>query len=173
MYRYLVIALLVATTLQAAEKLEPADIKFALYSSGWGENTDDGLRLVVNNRTEKSVRLNAIEFLSSSEDYDPVRITFDLNVPASAYAETEIDYVDLLGGDECIERTIAENWKLVEISNYTLNPSVRNLIIEDTASFRIYQCVKSVRIQWTDLASNQETLIEEWVLFHFETRRDF
>lgn len=173
MYRYLVIALLVATTLQAAEKLEPADIKFALYSSGWGENTDDGLRLVVNNRTEKSVRLNAIEFLSSSEDYDPVRITFDLNVPASAYAETEIDYIDLLGGDECIERTIAENWKLVEISNYTLNPSVRNLIIEDTASFRIYQCVKSVRIQWTDLASNQETLIEEWVLFHFETRRDF
>lgn len=173
MYRYLVIALSVATTLQAAEKLEPADIKFALYSSGWGENTDDGLRLVVNNRTEKSVRLNAIEFLSSSEDYDPVRITFDLNVPASAYAETEIDYIDLLGGDECIERTIAENWKLVEISNYTLNPSVRNLIIEDTASFRIYQCVKSVRIQWTDLASNQETLIEEWVLFHFETRRDF
>ena len=128
---------------------------------------------MVNNRTEKSVRLNAIEFLSSSEDYDPVRITFDLNVPASAYAETEIDYIDLLGGDECIERTIAENWKLVEISNYTLNPSVRNLIIEDTASFRIYQCVKSVRIQWTDLASNQETLIEEWVLFHFETRRDF
>lgn len=173
MYRYLVIALSVATTLQAAEKLEPADIKFALYSSGWGENTDDGLRLVVNNRTEKSVRLNAIEFLSSSEDYDPVRITFDLNVPASAYAETEIDYVDLLGGDECIERTIAENWKLVEISNYTLNPSVRNLIIEDTASFRIYQCVKTVRTQWTDLASNQETLIEEWVLFHFETRRDF
>jgi len=173
MYRYLVIALLVATTLQAAEKLEPADIKFALYSSGWGENTDDGLRLVVNNRTEKSVRLNAIEFLSSSEDYDPVRITFDLNVPALAYAETEIDYVDLLGGDECIERTIAENWKLVEISNYTLNPSVRNLIIEDTASFRIYQCVKTVRTQWTDLASNQETLIEEWVLFHFETRRDF
>ena len=173
MYRYLVIALLVATTLQAAEKLEPADIKFALYSSGWGENTDDGLRLVVNNRTEKSVRLNAIEFLSSSEDYDPVRITFDLNVPASAYAETEIDYIDLLGGDECIERTMAENWKLVEISNYTLNPSVRNLIIEDTASFRIYQCVKTVRIQCTDLASNQEILIEEWVLFHFETRRDF
>ena len=173
MHRYLVFALLLATAMQAAEKPEQADIKFALYSSGWGENTDDGLRLVVNNRTEKSVRLNAIEFLSSSEDYDPIRITFDLNVPASAYAETEIDYIDLLGGDECIERTMAENWKLVEISNYTLNPSVRNLIIEDTDSFRIYQCVKTVRIQWTDLASNQEILIEEWVMFHFETRRDF
>jgi hypothetical protein len=173
MHKCLVFALLVAGGLQAAEKMEGADIKFALYSSGWGENTDDGLRLVVNNRTEKSVRLNAIEFLSSSEEFESIRITFDLNVLASAYAETEIDYIDLLGGDECIERTMAENWKLVEISNYTLNPSVRNLIIEDTASFRIYQCVKTVRTQWTDLASDQENQLEEWVLFHFETRREF
>ncbi len=173
MHKCLVFALLVAGGLQAAEKMEGADIKFALYSSGWGENTDDGLRLVVNNQTGKSVRLNAIEFLSSSEEIESIRITFDLKVPASAYAETEIEYIDLLGDDECIERTMAENWKLVEISNYTLNPSVRNLIIEDTDSFRIYQCVKTVRTQWTDLASDQENQLEEWVLFHFETRREF
>jgi hypothetical protein len=64
---------------------------------------------------------------------------------------------------------MADNWKLVEISNYTLNPSVRNLIIEDTNSFRIYQCVRSVELVWRD-ASNAAVSAEGWVLYHFENR---
>lgn len=172
MNKTLVFTVLVAAGIQAAELPEGGGIKFALYSSGWGENTDDGLRLVVNNTTEKPLHLESIEFLSSAEDFEAILVTFDLDVPALGYADTEIDYIDLLGGDDCVDRTMAENWKLVEISNYALNPSVRNLIIEDTDSFRIYQCVKTVRTRWTDVASNQENMIEEWVLFHFETRRD-
>ncbi|MDB9968742.1 hypothetical protein OAE08_03635, partial [Gammaproteobacteria bacterium] len=81
-------------------------------------------------------------------------------------------YIDLLSDDECIDRTMLDNWKLVEISNYTLNPSVRNLIIENTNSFRIYQCVKTISTSWTDLDSNQLFKYDEWVLFHFETRRE-
>ena len=71
------------------------------------------------------------------------------------------------------------NWRLAEISNYTLNPSVRNLIIEDTDSFRIYQCVETIITRWQVLGDSQgaesvaaESLEkEEWILFHFETRR--
>ncbi len=102
-----------------------------------------------------------------------MEIELNLDVPSAGYADLEIDYIDLLAGDECIDRTLQENWKLVEISNYTLNPSVRNLIIEDTDSFRIYQCVKTISTIWTDLGSNQRIQYDEWVLFHFETRRDF
>jgi len=99
-------------------------------------------------------------------------IDIELEIPSGGYADKEFGYIDLLSGDECIDRTMQENWKLVEISNYTLNPSVRNLIIENTDSFRIYQCVQTISTSWTDLSSNQLYEYEEWVLFHFETRRD-
>jgi hypothetical protein len=173
MHKTFVLLLLLAASIQAAELPEAAAIKFALYSSGWGENTDDGLRLVVNNQTQKTVRLDSIVFLGSSKDSEAIRLTFNLEVPAQGSADTEIDYIDLLADDECVDRTMAENSKLVEISNYTLNPSVRNLIIEDTDSFRIYQCVKTVHTTWTDIENSTTQLIEEWVLFHFETRREF
>ena len=45
------------------------------------------------------------------------------------------------------------NWRLVDVSNYTLNPSVRNLIIENTDSFRIYQCVESISTRWRKVGS--------------------
>jgi len=67
---------------------------------------------------------------------------------------------------------MAENWKLVEVSNYTLNPSVRNLIIEDTDSFRIYQCIENVQTTWSRVANGTQVQYEEWVLFHFESRRN-
>ncbi|MDO8271093.1 MAG: hypothetical protein Q7U82_04120, partial [Gammaproteobacteria bacterium] len=73
----------------------------------------------------------------------------------------------------CISDTMAENWKLVEISNYTLNPSVRGLIIEDTDSFRIYQCVRNVTLHWQDPVSGTNTEFTEWVMYHFERRREF
>jgi len=155
-----------------AEQQEETEIKFAFYSSAWGENTDDGLRLVAFNQTQGPIRLNSIELIGSEEATASILIDLDLEVPSGGYADKEIDYIDLISDDECIDRTMIENWKLVEISNYTLNPSVRNLIIENTDSFRIYQCVKTISTSWTDLNSNQLFEYEEWVLFHFETRRD-
>jgi len=155
-----------------AEQQEDTEIKFAFYSSAWGENTDDGLRLVAFNQTPGSIRLNSIELHQNEEPADSIVIDIDLEVPSGGYADKEFDYIDLLSNDECIDRTMLENWKLVEISNYTLNPSVRNLIIENTDSFRIYQCVKTISTSWTDLSNGQLTEYDEWVLFHFETRRD-
>tara|TARA_B100000929_G_scaffold237208_1_gene193976 strand:+ start:3291 stop:3773 length:483 start_codon:yes stop_codon:yes gene_type:complete len=157
----------------AAELQEETEVKFAIFSSAWGENTDDGLRVVAYNQTQGPIRLNTILFLKEeSEDSEQVAVNLNLEIPSLAYADVEFPYIDLLQGNECIERTMAESWKLVEISNYTLNPSVRNLIIEDTDSFRIYQCIENVRTIWTHLASNIQVQYEEWVLFHFESRRD-
>ncbi len=155
-----------------AEQQEETEIKFAFYSSAWGENTDDGLRLVAFNQSQAPIRLNSIELHGSEEQTESIFIDLGLEVPSGGYADKDIDYIDLLSDDECIDRTMSENWKLVEISNYTLNPSVRNLIIENTDSFRIYQCVKNISTSWTNLNSNQLVEYDEWVLFHFETRRD-
>lgn len=176
-------ALAVSTTLLAlacvslpsqlgAEQREETEVKFAFYSSAWGENTDDGLRLIAFNQTAAPIRLNSIQLHGSAGQAEPVTVDIDLEVPSGGYAGKEFDYIDLLSGDECIARTLEENWKLVEVSNYTLNPSVRNLIIEDTDSFRIYQCVLTVSTSWTDLGSDQLNEYDEWVLFHFETRRN-
>lgn len=159
--------------LEAAAPLEETDLKFAFYSSAWGENTDDGLRLVAFNQTTDPVRLNSISFLNAVDGEEQTLIPLGLDVPAGGYADLEIAYVDLLSDDSCIDRTLSENWRLVEISNYTLNPSVRNLIIENTDSFRIYQCVKTVFTDWTNLTTNADIRYEEWVLYHFETRRSF
>jgi len=165
--------LMLAGSIHAAAPQEETILKFAFYSSAWGENTNDGLRVVAHNQTTDPVILNSITFLDAVDGEEQTRIPLSLNVPAGGYADLELDYIDLLGDDECIDRTLNENWHLVEISNYTLNPSVRNLIIENTDSFRIYQCVKTVFTDWTDLKTDEHHLYEEWVLYHFETRRNF
>jgi hypothetical protein len=168
-----VLVLAATEPLNGAEFQEESLIKFAFYSSAWGENTDDGLRLVVHNQTASPIRIDSITFLKLDEATPDVTIETALAVPAGRYADAEYEYIDILGGDECIERTMAENWKLVEVSNYTLNPSVRNLIIENTNSFRIYQCVENVSTRWTELNTGAESIQEEWVLFHFESRSEF
>jgi len=166
------IAFSLASITAAAELQDESEIKFAFYSSAWGENTDDGLRLVAHNQTEGPIRIDAITFSKASDDIEPIVLQMALEVPAAGYADAEFKYIDLLTGDECIERTMNGDWRLVEVSNYTLNPSVRNLIIENTNSFRIYQCVESVTTSWTDLSLNVSTDTKEWVLFHFESRID-
>ena len=145
------LALGVTTSSIAAEFQEESQIKFAFYSSAWGENTDDGLRLVAFNQTSNHIRIESITFLKDDAETENVYLEIDLEVPAGKYADAEYDYINLTAGDECIERTMLENWKLVEVSNYTLNPSVRNLIIENTNSFSIYQCVENVSTRWIDL----------------------
>jgi hypothetical protein len=168
-----VLVLGTGSSLSAAETQEESLVKFAFYSSAWGENTDDGLRLVAFNQTANPIRIDSITFLKGTEETEDITIDAALQVPAGRYADSEYEYIDILGGDECIERTMLENWKLVEVSNYTLNPSVRNLIIENTNSFRIYQCVENVSTQWTDLSTGLESTKQEWVLFHFESRAEY
>ena len=147
-----------------------SELKFTLYSAAWSGNTQDRLRLVAHNTTEKDLRLDSITFLKQQLPKAGVELTPGLKVPALGYADLDIEYVDLLQDNDCIRRTLTENWRLAEISNYTLNPSVRNLIIEDTETFRIYQCTESVRIRWTSLDNQQSHSRKEWVLFHFEHR---
>ena len=157
-------------------------IKFALFSAAWGENTDDGLRLVAQNLTQQAITLEKISFIDLPAENEQTELNLSLRLRAERYAETNLPLVDLLTGDDCVARTMAEGWKLVEISNYTLNPSVRNLIIENTNSFRIYQCVRSARLTWrsadnapesaeaSDAEQEKNTEFDGWVLYHFESR---
>ena len=156
--------------LSASELQEESEINFAFYSSAWGENAVDGLRLVARNISNESVQLETITFLKNNIEDAQVSIDIGLVVPAQGFADIDLNYADLLQNNECIERTMAENWKLAEISNYTLNPSVRNLIIENTDSFRIYQCVETVFTEWTRLSDGAQISKEEWILYHFESR---
>ena len=178
------LAILAAPTLSAqgtgAEEGSSAEspIKFALFSAAWGENTDDGLRLVAQNLTQQAITLEKISFIDLPSENDQTELNLSLRLRAERYAETNLPLVDLLTGDDCVARTMAEGWKLVEISNYTLNPSVRNLIIENTNSFRIYQCVRSARLTWrsageradaSEGAQKASTEFDGWVLYHFES----
>ena len=145
-------------------------IKFALFSAAWGENTDDGLRLVAQNLSQEAITLEKISFIDLPSENQKTDLTLSLGLRAERYAQTSLPLVDLLTGDDCVARTMADGWKLVEISNYTLNPSVRNLIIENTNSFRIYQCVRAAKLSWRSDADAASTELEGWVLYHFESR---
>jgi len=166
--RVLSIALLLAHKTYPAQITGEGDIKFAFYSSAWSVDSDDGMRLILFNSTNNELILNSITFLKEQQESEFVEVGINTKIPPLGYAEEEFEYIDLLQGNGCITRTLAENWKLVEVSNYTLNPSVRNLIIEDTGSFRIYQCSEYVKTKWTNTNSNEEIESMEWVLFHFE-----
>ena len=154
---------------------EEGELKFAFYSAAWGENTDDGLRLLVSNQSSVGVVLEEVRFLKTPEVADDdILLKVGLAVPAGRYAEAEFRYTDLLSNNECIQRTMDSNWRLAEVSNYTLNPSVRNLIIENTDSFRIYQCVESISTRWREVTGDSIDVSkteESWILYHFETRQ--
>ncbi len=162
-----------AATPAAPPAESDSPIKYAIYSSAWGEKSNAGLRLVAQNQSEQPIKLNSILFSDENNPAITTSLAIDLTVPAQAWAETEMPYVDLLSGNQCISDTMTENWKLVEISNYTLNPSVRGLIIEDTDSFRIYQCVRTVTLRWQDPVSGASAEFTEWIMYHFERRREF
>lgn len=143
-------------------------VKYAIYSSAWGISSNAGLRLVAQNLSEHEIVLQSVTFQDEEDSQIQTELNLDLSVPPLAWAEKEMAYIDLLFGSECINRIMQEDWKLVEISNYTLNPSVRGLIIEDTDSFRIYQCVRNVQVSWVDTETGDISDYTEWVLYHFE-----
>ncbi|MEX2132344.1 MAG: hypothetical protein WD772_12760 [Pseudohongiellaceae bacterium] len=151
-----------------AQLVDNSPVKFAFYSSAWGENAVAGMRVVAENQQDFPILLLSITFTTDSNGQ--LVIPLEIAVPARGYAEKELPYVDLLSDDACVTDTMSEDWRLVEISNYTLNPSVRSLIIEDTSAFRIYQCVRKVATSWSDDSGSEPRLYEEWVLYHFERR---
>ena len=167
--RKVLVSMLFASLTQAQTVVQSSGIKFAFYSSAWTVDSDDGLRLVLFNETDRTVNLGSIVFDKNNENSERVKVKINKEVPPSGYATAEFDYIDLLQHNDCIERTLKGNWKLTEISNYTLNPAVRNLIIEDTGSFRIYQCLETVRTFWSHSETNGYKESNEWIIFHFET----
>lgn len=141
-------------------------VKYAIYSTAWSVNSNDGLRIIAHNRGDDDVTLRSVVFQNNGSD-DGTELDIDLEVPAGAWAETQQPYMDLLSGNNCVEETLEQDWRLKEISNYTLNPSVRGLIIEDTRSFRIFQCVREVRLSWEN-EQNETRTERQWVMYHFE-----
>jgi hypothetical protein len=173
-------ALLCASLLPAAIQAQSSDpltvaqegfdhpVKYAIYSSAWHLSSNAGLRVVVHNQSDKEVELRNVVFRDETGAGTDEVLSLDLDIPAGKWAERVLPYQDLLSGHECVSRTMQDDWKLVEISNYTLNPSVRGLIIENTRSFRIYQCVRSVRTTWYSPESDQEQTDTQWLMYHFE-----
>ena len=159
-----------ATTFAITEEDDyKSGIKFAFYSSAWTVDSDDGLKLVLFNENDVAVNLGSIVFQKNDQKNENVEIKINKDISPFSYATTELEYIDLLQHSDCIERTLNGGWKLTEVSNYTLNPAVRNLIIEDTDSFRIYQCLENVRTSWSIKGSDTTKGSDEWVIFHFET----
>lgn len=143
-------------------------VKYAIYSSAWHLSSNAGLRVVAHNESNEEIELRSIVFRNETGDGADEVLSLNMDIPAGKWAEVQLPYQNLLGGHECVERTMKDDWKLVEISNYTLNPSVRGLIIENTRSFRIYQCVRAVSTTWYTPASNSEQTDTQWLMYHFE-----
>ncbi len=176
MYRYLVFTILLTSSVSFGQTSEESPIKFALYSPSWGSvanaNLLAGLRLVVDNQTLDQIRLESIEFISDVESSESQQIDINLEIPSTSLAERELPYTDLLSINQCVVDTLEETWRLVEISNYTLNPSVRRLIIQDTTAFRIYQCVSSVKTRWVKIAGGERFSKDESIHYHYESKPD-
>ena len=97
MHKSLWFLFLFNSSVLAAELQEETEVKFAIFSSAWGENTDDGLRVVAYNQTQGHIRLNTILFLKEeSEGSEQVAVNLNLEVPSLAYADVEFPYIDLL-----------------------------------------------------------------------------
>lgn len=143
-------------------------VKYAIYSAAWYMNSNAGLQIIAHNEGNTAYKLEKVVFADESGGMSETEIMLDLEIPANGWADTQLPYVDLLSGNDCVSNTMDEDWKLVEISNYTLNPSVRGLIIEDTRSFRIFQCVRSVQSYWQDAESEESVMRQQWLMYHFE-----
>jgi len=154
--------------LTAAQESFEHPVKYAIYSAAWHLTSNAGLRIVAQNQSETPIKLKKVIFRDEIGDEGDTELQLDILIPALGWAETQIPYQNVLTGNDCVNRSMQDDWRLVEISNYTLNPSVRGLIIEDTRSFRIYQCVRRVRTVWADENTAAETTSSQWLMYHFE-----
>ncbi|MDO9478911.1 MAG: hypothetical protein Q7L07_19540 [Pseudohongiella sp.] len=154
--------------LAAAQEGFDHPVKYAIYSPAWHLSTNAGLRVVAQNQSDSPIELRSILFRDEIGNVGDSELKLNMLIASGKWAELQLPFQDILSGNECVKRTMADDWKLVEISNYTLNPSVRGLIIEDTRSFRIYQCVRSVRTTWVNPENNNEQVDNQWLMYHFE-----
>jgi hypothetical protein len=154
--------------LTAAQESFEHPVKYAIYSAAWHLTSNAGLRIVAQNQSEIPIKLQKVIFPDEIGEEGDTELQLEMLIPAGGWAETQIPYQNILTGNDCVNRTMQDDWRLVEISNYTLNPSVRGLIIEDTRSFRIYQCVRRVRTVWADENTDAETISSQWLMYHFE-----
>lgn len=154
--------------LVAAQESFEYPIKYAIYSPAWHLSSNAGLRIVAQNQSDEPIELKRVLFGDETGNDRDTELELNMLIPAQGWAEIQIPYQDILGGNDCVVRTLQDDWKLVEISNYTLNPSVRGLIIENTRSFRIYQCVRRVNAFWLNHASTTEQATNQWLMYHFE-----
>lgn len=159
---------LTGNDVETEESLLP--VKFAIYSGAWNARSDAGLRVVAQNQGDLALRLTQVIVKPDEPAMPDIHLDVNLLVPAQAWAEQELPYLDLLSGNACVVDTMADDWRLAEISNYPLNPSVRGLIIEDTQSFRIYQCVRKAVVHWEDPRTGEPGESAEWLMYHFERR---
>lgn len=144
------------------------DVRFAIFSSLWSGRSDAGLRIVARNVGTRALQLDTLTLAQAAGGQPELKLMLD--VPAGGWAEVETTYVDLVSDDPCVADSLRDEWKLMEISNYPLHPSVRGLIIEDSQSFRIFQCIRGVTLHWLDSATGEQWATEEWLLYHFERR---
>lgn len=142
-------------------------VKYAIYSPAWAVRSNAGLRIMSHNQGDETITLHSMVFRDNTGQGNDIELEIDLEVPAGDWAEAETPFIDLLSGNNCVNQTLQESWRLMEISNYTLNPSVRGLIIENTDSFRIFQCVRDVKVSWSDHEGIPQDE-EFWVMYHFE-----
>ena len=154
--------------LTAAQEGFDHPVKYAIYSAAWHLSSNAGLRVVAQNQSDAPVELRSIVFRDEIGNVGDSELNLNLLIEPGKWAELQLPFKDILAGNECVTRTMEDDWKLVEISNYTLNPSVRGLIIENTRSFRIYQCVRSVRTTWVNPENNNEQVDNQWLMYHFE-----
>lgn len=159
--------------LTAAQESFDHPVKYAIYSPAWHLSTNAGLRVVAQNQGAEAIELRRIVFRNETGDGNDTELNLNMLVQPGKWAELELPFIDILAGNECVARTMRDDWKLVEISNYTLNPSVRGLIIENTRSFRIYQCVRAVRTVWASGNNSHNEIKNEqtdtqWLMYHFE-----
>lgn len=143
-------------------------VKYAIYSAAWHLSSNAGLRIVAQNQSDDPIELKKVVFRDEIGEDEDTELELNLLIPPQGWAEAQIPYQNILTGNDCVERTMQDDWRLVEISNYTLNPSVRGLIIENTRSFRIYQCVRRVNAFWMDHATMTEHTTNQWLMYHFE-----
>lgn len=159
--------------LAAAQEGFDHPVKYAIYSAAWHLSSNAGLRVVAQNQGNEAIELRSIVFRNETGSGNDTELKLNMLIAPGKWAELQLPYQDLLAGNECVSRTMEDDWKLVEISNYTLNPSVRGLIIENTRSFRIYQCVRSVRTTWVHAGAGYEggpaeQVDNQWLMYHFE-----
>ena len=126
------------SVLSQSDKVEEQGIvKFAITSPAWHADVETGMRLMVQNLTDRALRLKSIHFYNeifadadnevdegsddageASKDSESTTassaplpaetiVDLDLLVSADGWAESNLAYTDLLAGNRCVSKSLA------------------------------------------------------------------